>query len=221
MVATNVKLETMNLMEKRSAIEVEMNSIIQILSVGGGPGIEGGLVDSEGFPRLDIDIPDVRAQRRRLSELKNDHKEITEKIDANIQILHAARVPSKSSSVKDSGKTADGVVSTTSDVVVPASPSSSMDVDVVFKLPFAMVDEITDGSPAAEDGLQLGDRIVKFGNVEAGDNNLTQKLSSEAQTNQGKAVPVVVMRQGAIINLTVTPRTWQGRGLFGCHFQML
>lgn len=89
-----------------------------------------------------------------------------------------------------------------------------MDVDVLVSRPFAMVDEIADASPAAEDGLQLGDQILKFGSVEAGD-NLPQRLSSEAQSNVGHTVPVVIMRQGTVINLTVTPRTWQGRGLMG------
>lgn len=89
-----------------------------------------------------------------------------------------------------------------------------MDVDVLVSMPFAMVDEIADASPAAEDGLQLGDQIVKFGKVEAG-NNLLQRLASEAQSNQGQAIPVMIMRQGAVITLTVTPRTWQGRGLLG------
>jgi len=89
---------------------------------------------------------------------------------------------------------------------------SEMDVDV--SRPFAMVDEITEESPAAEDGLQLGDQIVKFGNVEYGD-NLLPRLASEAQMNHGHPVPMVVMRQGTSINLTVTPRTWQGRGLLG------
>ena len=80
-----------------------------------------------------------------------------------------------------------------------------------------MVDEIADASPAAEDGLQLGDQIVKFGNVEAGD-NLLQRLASEAQNNQGSPVLVVLLRQGTIVNVPVTPRTWQGRGLLGYGF---
>ncbi|KAI4335549.1 hypothetical protein L6164_014186 [Bauhinia variegata] len=230
MVATNVKAETMSLMDKRAAIETEMNAIIERLSQPGGPGLLGNLVDSEGFPRTDIDIPVVRAERRRLAELRNDHKEITEKINQNIQILHAARLGNKSSPLKSSGN-GDGSNSQTSSVVnavasassqnVPLSHSpSSMEVDVVVSIPFAMVDEIADASPAAEDGLQLGDQIVKFGNVEAGD-NLLQRLASESQSNLGCAIPVAVMRQGALINLTVTPRTWQGRGLLGCHFRIL
>lgn len=92
---------------------------------------------------------------------------------------------------------------------------SAMDVDGTVSIPFALVDEISEDSPAAEDGLQLGDQIVKFGNVESGDNML-QKLASEAQSNQGRGVAVVVLRQAAVVNLTVTPRVWQGRGLLGC-----
>ena len=47
MVATNVKAETMSLMDKRSALEAEMNSIIARLSQPGAPGLSGNLVDSE------------------------------------------------------------------------------------------------------------------------------------------------------------------------------
>lgn len=91
-----------------------------------------------------------------------------------------------------------------------------MDLDVIVSIPFAVVDAIADGSPTAEDGLQLGDQIVKFGSVEykVGD-HLLQSLATEAQANQGHAIPVVVLRQGAPMNATVTPRAWQGRGLLG------
>ena len=47
MVASNVKSETIGLMEKRSAIEAQMDAIISRLSQPGGPGLSGNLVDSE------------------------------------------------------------------------------------------------------------------------------------------------------------------------------
>lgn len=47
MVAPNVKAETMRLMDRRTALEAEMNAIIASLSAPGGPGITGGLVDAE------------------------------------------------------------------------------------------------------------------------------------------------------------------------------
>ncbi|KAI6680486.1 hypothetical protein NL676_034367 [Syzygium grande] len=218
MVGTDLKAETMKLMEKRTAVEAEMDAIIERLARPGGPGLAGNLVDSEGFPRTDIDIPVVRAERRRLSELRNDHKEITDKLNENLQVLHSARLAPKSAPAKGSG---DAVTaSESSHNVMQRDTPSDMDVDVIVSRPFAVVDEIADGSPAAEDGLQLGDQIVKFGNVESGD-NLLRRLSSEAQASQGLALTLVAMRQGELINLTVTPRTWQGRGLLGCHFRIL
>ncbi|KAF2317026.1 hypothetical protein GH714_010704 [Hevea brasiliensis] len=225
MVATNLKAETMKLAEKRSSIEAEMNGIIERLCHPGGPGLSGNLVDAEGFPRADIDIPAVRAERNRLAVLRSDHKEITEKISENILALHSARLASRPSSRKDSGhdgasnnqdlSTGTAASASSHNVVLGEAPSS-MDLDVIVSIPFAVVDEIADGSPTAEDGLQLGDQIVKFGSVEykVGD-NLLQCLATEAQANQGHAIPVVVLRQGAPFNVTVTPRAWQGRGLLG------
>lgn len=230
MVGTNLKAETMKLMDERANTEAEMDVIIQRLCQPGGPGLSGNLVDSEGFPRNDIDIPTVRADRRRLAELRNDHKIITEKIDQNIQVLHSARLTSTPSSVKDSDDIAGlGVQGSTVNVgsssslgsyTVTAATSAAMDVDVVFSRPFAVIDEITEASPAAEDGLQLGDQVVKFGNVQSGE-NLLQRLAAEAQSNQGCAVSMTVIRQGGMTNVQVTPRVWQGRGLLGCNFRIL
>ncbi|XP_027173273.1 26S proteasome non-ATPase regulatory subunit 9-like isoform X1 [Coffea eugenioides] len=217
MVATNLKAETMKLMEQRSGIEAEMNVIIENLCRPGGPGLSGNLLDSEGFPRADIDIPAVRAERHRLAELRNDHKDITEKINQNIQVLHSARLTS--TTTEDTGDA--GMIDLNPSVnSATRDASRAMDVDVVVSKPFAVVDEITEGSPAAEDGVQLGDQLVKFGCVEFGE-NLLQRLAAEAQTNQGRAIPVVVLRQGARVSLAVTPRPWQGRGLLGWHIQII
>ncbi|KAM7477143.1 hypothetical protein LguiB_024386 [Lonicera macranthoides] len=43
MVATNLKEEAMKLMDHRSLLEAEMNSIIDRLSQPGGPGLSGNL----------------------------------------------------------------------------------------------------------------------------------------------------------------------------------
>ncbi|KAL8493033.1 hypothetical protein ACS0TY_024297 [Phlomoides rotata] len=119
----------------------------------------------------------------------------------------------------DAAEQSAGMSSSFSNPIIGVA-SSAMDMDFIVSRPFAMVDEISEASPAAEDGLQLGDQIVKFGNVEIGE-NLLQRLAAEAQQKQGKSVPVVVMRQGTLTSLIVTPRTWSGRGLLGCHFRVL
>nr|GEX87154.1 hypothetical protein [Tanacetum cinerariifolium] len=86
---------------------------------------------------------------------------------------------------------------------------SGMDVDVNVSRPFTM-------AQAAYDGLQLEDQIMKFRDVEYGD-NLLPKLASEAHKNQGRLVLMLVMKQGTSINLAVKPRTWRHRGLLGSH----
>jgi 26S proteasome non-ATPase regulatory subunit 9 len=47
MVGTNVKQETMVLIEKRTAIEAELKAIIARLRCENGPGITGNLVDKD------------------------------------------------------------------------------------------------------------------------------------------------------------------------------
>lgn len=143
---------------------------------------------------------------------------LKQKKDQNIQVLHSARLASSPSSVKDSGVQGStvniGSSSSPGNYSVTAATSAAMDIDVVFSRPFAVIDEITEASPAAEDGLQLGDQVVRFGNVQSGE-NLLQRLAAEAQSNQGCVVTMTVLRQGAMTNLQVTPRVWQGRGLLG------
>ncbi|RXH88915.1 hypothetical protein DVH24_000514, partial [Malus domestica] len=95
-----------------------------------------------------------------ISELRNDHEEITEKLNRNIEVLHSARLTPKQSSLKDSdGQSASVVnmVASASSTNVHTGSTNAMDVDVIVSVPFALVDEISDASPAAEDGLQLGD----------------------------------------------------------------
>ena len=95
-----------------------------------------------------------------------------------------------------------------------ASMQANGDVDMITEISFAVVDEIDEASPAAQDGLHLDDQIVKFGAIELGDNLMSQ-LSSEIEKNQGCAIPVVVLRQGARVSLVVTPRAWSGKGPLG------
>ncbi|WOL19369.1 hypothetical protein Cni_G28167 [Canna indica] len=207
MVAPNLKAETISLMDMRASMEAEMNAIIEFLCGPGGPGLSGNLVDSEGFPKADIDIPAIRSKRSRLAELRNDHKNITEKIDNNLQVLHSLKLNKVAPLPPETTDMSPSVSAST-------SQDSPMIEDSILRIPFAIIDEIADDSPAAEDGLQLGDEIVKFGNVERGD-DLQSRLVAEAQLNQGNPIPLVIVRQGSMMNTTVTPRTWHGRGTLG------
>ncbi|CAL9778848.1 unnamed protein product [Musa acuminata subsp. burmannicoides] len=67
------------------------------------------------------------------------------------------------------------------------SQDSSTIEEAVLSIPFAIIDEIADDSPAAEDGLLLIDEFVKFGNVENGD-NLQSRLVAEAHNSQAGCI---------------------------------
>ncbi|KAI4990339.1 hypothetical protein ZWY2020_038702 [Hordeum vulgare] len=160
----------MRLMDRRSALEAEMDAIIAALSAPGGAGITGSLVDAEGFPRADIDIPAALAQRRKLGELRNDHKDVTNKIEENLEVLHSTKLTRNEQSIPRS-----------SGISAPPhgglSRNDPMEEDLVTRLPFAMIDDIADGSPAALDGLLLGDEIVKFGRITNELDNYAKKVA--------------------------------------------
>lgn len=87
--------------------------------------------------------------------------------------------------------------------------------------PFAVIDELTPGSPAAEAGLQLGDQLCRFGEVTRDAPSTLQAVAAALAAHEGRPVAAVVLRQGAPVALQLTPRQWGGRGLLGCHLRPL
>eukprot|EP00200_Dunaliella_tertiolecta_P005724 CAMPEP_0202356354 /NCGR_PEP_ID=MMETSP1126-20121109/10855_1 /ASSEMBLY_ACC=CAM_ASM_000457 /TAXON_ID=3047 /ORGANISM="Dunaliella tertiolecta, Strain CCMP1320" /LENGTH=235 /DNA_ID=CAMNT_0048949099 /DNA_START=47 /DNA_END=755 /DNA_ORIENTATION=+ len=73
---------------RKEAMEHELEALAECLTAGNGPGLHGNLVDRQGFPRADIDIPTVRGQRQRVACLMNDHKQIMKQIDEGLGRLH-------------------------------------------------------------------------------------------------------------------------------------
>lgn len=87
--------------------------------------------------------------------------------------------------------------------------------------PFAKIDEVAEGSPAATAGVRLGDLMVSFGHVTAQTPNVLQAVARLLAASEGQGVVTVVLRDGARVTLTVRPQQWEGRGLLGCHLQPL
>lgn len=55
--------------EQKETMEEEILVLTESLNGPGLPGLHGNLVDSEGFPRADINIPEVRSMRGRIATL--------------------------------------------------------------------------------------------------------------------------------------------------------
>jgi len=88
-------------------------------------------------------------------------------------------------------------------------------------LPFALIDAVSAGSPAEQDGLRVGDYLVAFGSVKGQTGAAAvAAVARELQESEGRSVRVTVLRAGRPQTLSVVPRTWNGRGLLGyvvCH----
>lgn len=125
------------------------------------------LTTFDGFPRNDIDVPQIRTTRARIIRLKNDHKALMSKLEVavNVQFAKGAAANAGNSSVAR-----------------PEMQSAAeADSNAVIEPPFAKVNTVVPNSPAAQAGLRVGDRVTRFGSV-----NFTnhERLSKVAQVVQ-------------------------------------
>ena len=81
--------------------------------------------------------------------------------------------------------------------------------------------QVSRGSPAEEAGMRVGDKCVRFGSLEASNSRGLGELPGIVQNSVGRALRVVVRRgsgdNAEVVALSLTPHTWSGRGLLGCH----
>ncbi|SRR6266404_6488219 len=171
------------LMARKDAIEAELEAQGSILRAN-NTDMRQPLVDREGFPRGDLDVWAVRHARVRIIELRNDLTSLMDEIAKTLEMVYSQ--PS-TPPVNDRG---DG---TTSGVGSEASPEP---------LPFARVNGVAPGSPAADavryvvhsvclrpytsklwplQGLQREDLIVKFGELRHPQQNMQALVAVVAE----------------------------------------
>lgn len=202
---------------ERETLESEMASISERLSAPGAPGLRGALVDREGFPIPGVDLYAVRADRGRYATLRNDHVALTAEVERAIADLHASAPSSSGRHADASAPAASAPAAPSRPPVVAAPPPGSSP-----GIPFAIIDDVTPGSPAHDSGLAVGDRVVAFGGVTAERNPSSDPLPAVAArlaACENVPVPALVIRRGARVEVQVTPRRWGGRGLLGCHMR--
>lgn len=117
------------LMTQKDNIESELEGHFSILKANNVT-MQTPLVDPEGFPRADIDIYAVRGARVQIIELRNDLKAVMDAI----------------------GKALEGIYDPALAVPPPATPaeSSAAPSQSETPKPFAKVDGVAPGSPAAD-----------------------------------------------------------------------
>ncbi|KAJ7095848.1 hypothetical protein B0H15DRAFT_774817 [Mycena belliarum] len=187
------------LYRQKQNIEAELSAQASILSSNAGSTLNSPLIDADGFPRTDIDIYAVRNARIRIIELRNDLTGVMNSLAIALQSVYDPAL------------------------AVPESPQPS-----TSGKPFAKVDGVSPGSPAAEAGLSRGDLVVKFGPLTQGSfsSSSLKPLVELVAAHENRSIPLKVQRAQNDVFLSLTPRTsslpstprpWGGRGLLGCH----
>lgn len=251
MSVVELRAALLKLDKERQRIDDEIRSTKAQLD-GLGVGMNDPLVDKEGFPRADVDLYQVRSLRQRVTMLLNDSKEKQKEVEEHLAKLHAlgpaALIPEKPSfpSSTSSSSTTSSRVAAAAPLSAPSVSSASPPEGMVFR-PFALVDDVSEASPASRAGLMKGDRIAGIGTLvslaPAVSASATSEgglaggaapsapslsdLASVVRGNVGLALPLVVQRQrqdnsnssseGSFIQLSLTPQPWSGQGLLGCH----
>ncbi|CAM9103007.1 unnamed protein product [Choristocarpus tenellus] len=102
---------------------------------------------------------------------------------------------------------------------------ANVGASAVPMIPIARVNQVSDDSPAKEAGLAVGDLVVRLGAINMEHPKGLGGLVEEVNSNLGKELPVVVMRNRVgdgggelnMENLILVPRPWSGRGFLGVH----
>ncbi|XP_024130377.1 26S proteasome non-ATPase regulatory subunit 9 [Oryzias melastigma] len=195
---SNITIDDVNaLIKKKDEIEEQIKAYFDVLE-DQGVGIEGPLVDAEGYPRADVNLYQIRTARHNISCLQNDHKAIMAEIEEALHKLHACE---KAKRDQNQAETSE----------------EPMEQEVTLPPPFARVDTVTEGSPASAAGLRVGDEVIEFGSVNTKNFQNLQNIASVVQHSEGKALRVGVIRSGQKVQMTLTPQRWSGRGLLGCN----
>ncbi|XP_028269717.1 26S proteasome non-ATPase regulatory subunit 9 [Parambassis ranga] len=186
-----------NLVKKKDEIEEQIKAYYDVLE-DQGVGVEGPLVDAEGYPRADVNLYQIRTARHNISCLQNDHKAIMAEIEEALHKLHARE---KAKRDQDEAE----------------AQVEAMEQQVTLPPPFARVDAVTEGSPAYGAGLRVGDEIIEFGSVNSGNFQNLQNIASVVQHSERKPLRVTVIRVDQKVQMSLTPQRWSGRGLLGCN----
>lgn len=197
------------LIERKDNLEAELKALGAVLD-SHGVDMQTNLTDADGFPRSDIDVAQVRVTRARVINLRNDWKDLMDRIEKGLHEHHANL--QASDAFKNDEATRKPESASTS---APQSSSAP-------ETPFAKVNSVEPGSPANEAGLKVGDQIRRFGTAIWSNHERLRKVGEEVQRNLGRPILVKVVRASSggdqELELRLTPRQgWGGRGSLGCH----
>merc|ERR1711971_120340 len=198
--------DALKLNDEKIKIEKEISDCKSVLDSEADVGMNGPLIDNEGYPRNDIDIVKVRTARQKIICLMNDHKEIMKKISDALEFIHQ--------------QNSNGTV-----IENPNEESMNhLNIEDTPKdegpKPFAKIDLVSDGSPANDAGLEVGDLVIEFGTQNATNFKSLAEIGQLVKNSENRNIRVRILRNlpfGELVTtLTLVPKQWSGQGLLGC-----
>ncbi|KAJ3270236.1 hypothetical protein HDV01_000453 [Terramyces sp. JEL0728] len=147
-------------------------------------GMKTPLVDSEGFPRADVDVYAIRQARSQLARLYNDQEKIINDIQEALTKVHSA-----------------------------AKTEQPMALQVEKPVAFAKINGVAPDSPANIAGLLRGDLITEFGKVNIDSPDPLTLIAKELPSQLNQPVRIRLVREGVEKSVFVTPAPWEGKGL--------
>lgn len=196
---TDVREEVGKLTAERERMEKRATELASYLTGPGMPGLKGGLDDSEGYPRADIDIHGIVTARHELACLNTDYTELMKRLETALHQLHSE----SKVYVEPRGK--------------------KQETENIRATPFGRVSLVASGqSPGRLAGLEEGDLIIKLGSITSALGDLAdifRNLPVVVQSNRGKPLECQFLRGDELKTTIVTPTQWEGNGLLGFRLE--
>ena len=221
--------ELLQLDKEKRKLEEKIASLTEYLTGPGMPGVDGSLIDRDGFPKPGLDHVTIRTVRHDLICTQNDLKNLMEKIEKKMAAYFEEINNNKTEEIKEEQK--NNIFNSKEEKTTDAvgeDKNKQNDLMQNMKEAFAKIVSVEIGSPAEEAGLKPEDHIINFNGIlyKGVSHNPLITLSEIVKSKIGEEIPISIVRKNKdnileMEKLNIIPHTWSGRGVLGCKFQII
>lgn len=177
------------------------------------------LVDSDDYPRNDIDVFKVREARHEIICLQNDLKELMTKIDSGLEMYFADMSLQQSTGTTNANKIPpETQIGESSSSSISNGPQLVEAGATTQQEPFAKVTFINENSPASTAGFKVDDELLEFGTLKRDNFKELTQVAEIVKHRENSSISVKIRRdRNRIYSISLVPKKWSGRGLLGCN----